>query len=157
MMILYHTSTVAVHTPDTIHSRDELDFGKGFYLTTLHSQAIKYGQRFIRRKRDAVLNTYEFEYDVNDWKVKTFNCYDKEWLDFISMCRDGRDNSDYDLVVGGVANDEVFETLEDYFAGKINADAALGLLKYAKPNNQYCIRSQAMLDKCLKHIESQKL
>lgn len=156
-MILYHSSSTEVPKPDTIHSRDDIDFGKGFYLTTLYDQAVKYAQRFIRRKRPAVLNTYFFEYEPSEWKIKIFSSYDQEWLDFISKCRDGRDDSNYDLVVGGIANDEVFSTLEDYFSGKINAEKALGLLKYSKPNNQYCIRSQGMLDKCLKHKESKNL
>lgn len=156
-MILYHTSTIEITNPDTLHSRKEIDFGIGFYLTTLKEQAEKYAQRFIRRKRTAVLNTYEFEIDSSEWKIKVFEKYDRDWLDFISKCRDGRDDSDYDLVIGGIANDEVFSTLEDYFSGKIDADKALGLLKYSRPNNQYCIRSQALLDKCLKHIESKTL
>lgn len=152
-MILYHTSIVEVREPDTLHSREDIDFGRGFYLTTIYDQALKYAQRFLRRRQPAVLNIYEFEYDPNEWKIKTFQSYDHEWLDFISKCRDGRDDSDYDLVVGGIANDEVFATLEDYFSGKIDTDKALGLLKYSKPNNQYCIRSQAMLNRCLIHKE----
>lgn len=156
-MILYHTSTLVVSAPDTLHSREEIDFGKGFYLTTLREQAVKYAQRFLRRRQPAVLNTYEFEYDPAEWLIKNFDSYDRDWLDFISKCRDGRDDTNFDLVVGGIANDEVFATLEDYFSGKIDADKALGLLKYSKPNNQYCIRSQAMLDKCLRHTNSEKL
>ena len=34
-MKLYHSSTVKVENPDLEHSRDYLDFGKGFYLTSL--------------------------------------------------------------------------------------------------------------------------
>lgn len=101
-----------------------------------------------------MLNTYEFEINPSEWKIKVFEQYNREWLDFISKCRDGRYDSDYDLVIGGIANDEVFSTLEDYFSSKIDADKALGMLKYSKPNNQYCIRSQALLEKCLTHKES---
>lgn len=57
-MKLYHSSNTAVEHPDTIHSRDYLDFGKGFYLTTMQEQAVKYGQRFIRRNQNAWLNSY---------------------------------------------------------------------------------------------------
>lgn len=41
-MKLYHSSAVAVAIPDVLHSRDFLDFGKGFYLTSIHEQAVKY-------------------------------------------------------------------------------------------------------------------
>ena len=46
---LYHSSTEIVEHPDTLHSRDYLDFGKGFYLTTIREQAEKYALRFKRR------------------------------------------------------------------------------------------------------------
>lgn len=55
-MKIYHSSNVKVGAPDIEHSRDYLDFGKGFYLTTLHEQAMKYAQRFVRRQQDAWLN-----------------------------------------------------------------------------------------------------
>lgn len=156
-MLLYHTSTITVHTPDTLHSRDFLDFGKGFYLTTIHEQAVSYGQRFIRRKQEAWLNTFNFEYEPTEWDVLKFDSYDQVWLDFISKCRAGEDDTNYDLVIGGIANDKVIRTLDRYFEHEITADQALGILKYERPNIQYCIRSQKMLDTCLRHLESTKL
>lgn len=156
-MKLYHSSTVSVNRPDTIHSREYLDFGKGFYLTSLYNQAVKYAQRFIRRNREAWLNAYEFECELSEWKVLRFDSYDKEWLQFVANCRAGKDDTDYDIVIGGIANDRVIQTLDRYFEGEISEDETLGLLKYERPNIQYCIRSQQMLDSCLKHIESRKL
>ena len=156
-MKLYHSSNTAVKTPDTVHSRDYLDFGKGFYLTTIYDQAVKYAQRFIRRQQNAWLNTYEFNFDPSKWKLLKFNAYDKQWLDFVSKCRAGEDDTDYDIVIGGIANDKVIQTLDRYFEGELSEDETLGLLKYEKPNNQYCIRSQKMLDECLTHIESLQL
>ena len=38
-MKVYHSSTITVDHPDTTHSRQYLDFGRGFYLTTLYDQA----------------------------------------------------------------------------------------------------------------------
>ena len=58
-MKVYHTSTVIVETPDTMHSRSFLDFGSGFYVTTLEQQAIDYAQRFIIRGSNAYINVYE--------------------------------------------------------------------------------------------------
>ncbi len=156
-MKLYHSSNVLVDLPDTAHSREDLDFGKGFYLTPIKDQAISYAQRFLRRMQDAWLNTYELQYSPKDWKEKIFYSYDKEWLDLISQCRAGYDSYDYDIIIGGIANDKVIRTLDRYFQGEINSTQALGILKYEKPNIQYCIRSQEMLDKCLKHIDSAQL
>lgn len=156
-MEVYHSSYISVESPDTLHSREFLDFGKGFYLTTLYEQAVKYAQRFKRRKRPAWLSTYELEFNPKDWKILEFDSYNREWLQFVTNCRRGADNSDYDLIIGGIANDEVIQTIERYFAGEISENDALGLLKYQKPNNQYCIRSQRMLDECLKHKCSEEL
>lgn len=156
-MKIYHSSNSIVELPDIIHSRDNLDFGKGFYLTPNKEQAISYAQRFQRRMQNAWLNVYELSYSSEEWKEKVFYSYDKDWLDFISNCRAGNDNYDFDIVIGGIANDKVIRTLDRYFQGEINASQALGILKYELPNIQYCIRNQELLDKCLKHINSIQL
>ncbi|MBP5418423.1 MAG: DUF3990 domain-containing protein [Bacteroidales bacterium] len=156
-MRLYHSSNMIVAHPDTSHSRNYLDFGRGFYLTSIYEQAEKYGLRFKRRGQQAWLNTYELSDDVAQWNVKRFDAYDKEWLDFISQCRAGEDIGDYDMVVGGIANDRVIITLDRYFAGEISQDETLGLLRYEKPNIQYCIRSERMLNECLTYIDSKQI
>lgn len=156
-MRLYHSSDVSVVRPDTIHSRDFLDFGKGFYLTSIHAQAVSYAQRFIRRKKEAWLNVYEFDFESMKWRIMRFDSYDGNWLNFVAKCRAGNDDTNFDLVIGGIADDKVIRTLDRYFEGELSEDETLGLLKYEKPNIQYCIRSQKMLDECLKHIESNRL
>ena len=156
-MKLYHSSKLIVEHPEVSYSREFLDFGKGFYLTSIEDQAISYGNRFIRREENAWLNIYELEFNPDDWKILQFESYDMEWLTFVTRCRKGEDDSDYDLILGGIANDKVVRTLDLYFNGDITAEVAIGKLKYEKPNNQYCIRSQKMIELCLKHQESRKL
>jgi len=156
-MILYHSSDVAVKTPDILHSRNNIDFGRGGHLTSLRDQAVSYAQRFIRRGKTAWINSYEINYDPSEWRIKVFEAYDHAWLDFISKCRAGNDVTNSDMVIGGIAIDKVIRTLDRYFENEINAAQTIGLLKYQKPNIQFCIRSQAMLDKCLTHIESKQL
>lgn len=156
-MKLYHASTLNVEKPDISFSRDFLDFGKGFYLTSIKEQAIKYSNRFIRREEEAWLNIYELDFNPDEWRVLQFDHYNLDWLTFVTQCRKGTDNTDFDMIIGGVANDKVIRTLDLYFNGDITAEVAIGLLKYEKPNNQYCIRSQRMIEECLKHRESHKL
>lgn len=156
-MKLYHSSDVIVTKPDVIHSREYLDFGKGFYLTSIHDQAVKYAQRFLRRQRQAWLNTYEFTFDPSKWKIREFDSYDKDWLDFVASCRAGNDETEFDIVIGGIANDKVIQTLDRFYVGELSEEQTLGLLRYEKPNIQYCIRSQRMLDECIKHIGSKEL
>lgn len=157
-MKLYHSSYITVEKPDTVHSRKYLDFGRGFYLTTIYEQAFRYAQRFKRRGKSAWLNTYELSIEKKDkWKIKEFESYNLEWLDFIAQCRDGKDVGDYDMIIGGIANDKVIITLDRYFSGEISQEEALGLLKFEKPNIQYCIRSERLLQECLTFIESEEL
>ena len=156
-MRIYHASNVVVDNPDTVHSRDYLDFGRGFYLTTIREQAEKYGLRFLRRGTTAWLNIYELSEDWNKWNVLHFNTYNKAWLDYIAKCRAGEPVDFFDLVIGGIANDRVIMTLDRYFSGELNEDEALGMLKFEKPNIQYCIRSEQMLKECLTYIESIQL
>ena len=157
-MKLYHSSNVIVESPDTMHSRKYLDFGKGFYLTSLYDQAVRYAQRFKRRGQEAWLNTYEFSENKNgQWRIQKFESYDKQWLDFVAQCRDGKDVGEYDMVIGGIANDRVIITLDRYFTGEISQEEALGLLRFEKPNIQYCIRSGQMLKQCLTYIKSEKI
>lgn len=157
-MKLYHSSNVVVEHPDTKHSRKYLDFGCGFYLTSLYDQAVRYAQRFKRRGQQAWLNTYEFSLcDETQWNIKRFDAYDEHWLDFVALCRDGKDVGNYDMIIGGIANDRVIITLDRYFAGEIPQDEALGLLRFEKPNVQYCIRSERMLQECLTYIESEQV
>ena len=156
-MRLYHSSNMIVEHPDTQHSRKYLDFGRGFYLTTIHEQAVRYAQRFKRRGQSAWLNIYELSDNLEPWNIKKFESYDKEWLDFVAKCRNGENVGNYDMVIGGIANDRVILTLDRYFAGELSQEETLGLLKFERPNIQYCIRSEKMLKESLTYIKSEQL
>lgn len=146
-MILYHGSYIEIDKPDLIHSRDNVDFGKGFYTTPIYEQAVKWCGRFKRRGQSGVVSKYTFNIeDKTNWKILKFESYSEEWLDFILNCRSKKDDTDYDIVIGGVANDKVFNTVELYFEGLIDKKEALKRLRYEKPNLQVCFRSETVLE-----------
>lgn len=152
-MLVYHTSDQRFRNPDVDHSRNALDFGRGFYVTRLREQAEKYALRFKRTGKEAYLHIFEYTPDVN-MKVKIFDTYDGEWLDFVCSCRKGCDvYKQYDIIEGGVANDKVFQTVDLYMADIYTKEQALQNLAYEMPNNQLCFITQKALDKCLKFIE----
>ena len=66
-------------------------------------------------------------------------------MDFILNCRSGKDSTDYDLVVGGVVNNKVFNTGELFFDGLIDKIEAINRLRYEKPNLQICFRTEKSL------------
>ena len=63
-MMLYHGSYLEIAEPDVLHSRPNVDFGRGFYVTPLYEQAVKWCGKFKRRgKDDKVFNTVELFFD----------------------------------------------------------------------------------------------
>lgn len=90
----------------------------------------------------------EIENQLQNLKMRRFDTYSEEWLDFILNCRSRKDITDYDVVIGGVANDKVFNTVELYYNGLIDKVEALSRLRYEKPNQQVCLHTDKAL-KCL--------
>ena len=151
-MILYHGSFLEIAKPDLAHSRPNVDFGRGFYATPLYEQAAKWCGKFKRRGKDGIISRYEYdESRESELKMLKFDSYSEEWLDFILNCRSGKDSTDYDLVVGGVANDKVFNTVELFFDGLIDKTEAINRLRYEKPNLQISFRTEKALS--LLHFE----
>ena len=95
-----------------------------------------------------IVRTFAYNKDKS---VQMENSDSEEWLDFILNCRSGKDSTDYDLVVGGVANDKVFNTVELFFDGLIDKAEAINRLRYEKPNLQICFRTEKALS--LLHFE----
>lgn len=152
-MKLYHGSFQKVECPRIDMSRKKLDFGQGFYLAKDYEQAKKWAKRFRYNKMSCVVNTYEINLEEikEKYRVKIFDNYDKEWLHFIVEHRKGKIDQKYDVVIGGIANDKVFDTIELYLNGLLDEESTLGRLKYEQPNWQMCIRSQEIIDKYLKY------
>lgn len=162
MTILYHGSYLAVPSPFVGLGRKKVDFGQGFYLTKLQSQAQAWAETIAERKgrkTQPVVSSYRFNYDsaiADGYRVKIFEKYNLEWLDYVIDCRRGGEmQKQYDMVEGGVANDNVIDTVEDYENGIITAEQALGQLIYKKVNHQICILNQEIIDKYLTFISSE--
>ena len=109
-----------------------------------------------------MLNCYDFDEEMaknmSGARYKVFKSYDMDWLNYVIDCRRGGElQLQYDVVEGGVANDNVIDTVEDYENGIITAEQALGQLVYKNVNHQICIRSQKVVDACLKFTGSEIL
>lgn len=157
-MILYHGSYLEIQTPDLVHSRKNVDFVCGFYTTPLYDQAVKCCEKFKRRGKSGIVSRYSFdEKTYQQLKVLKFENYSEEWLDFILKCRTENDTTDYDIVIGGVANDKVFNTIELYFDNLIDKEEAIRRLRYEKPNLQICFRTQKVLNGYLHYEGSEPI
>lgn len=58
-------------------------------------------------------------------------------------------NKEYDIVIGNVADDNVFKTVDMYFRGLWDKKKVLEELRYYKMNDQICIVNQETLDQIL--------
>ena len=157
MTTLYHGSYISVPSPLTGVGRRELDFGPGFYVTSLREQAERWARRVcvIRAADTPLLSTYEFDETQLPADIRRLRLehYDQQWLDFVVSSRRGEEPwRDYDIIEGGVANDQVIDTVEDYYAGRITAEQAIGQLRFARPTHQMCISRQAIVDRCLHFV-----
>ena len=144
-MRLYHGSTVAVRKPSLRPGRSNADFGNGFYTTTNLEQAGRWAH--IKQEREeaprAVVSVYEFDetlLDNSDWNIRPFTGADEPWLYFVTNCRKSRAH-DYDLVLGPVANDKVFTTVNLFESGVLTAEAAILQLKAYKTYDQMSFHS----------------
>lgn len=159
-MILYHGSYMPILDPKADAGRNDLDFGKGFYLTSILRQAQSWAHAVSLRRGPSFkpkVTTYEFameDAEKDGFKVKRFAKYDLEWLDYVVDCRRGGTMQyEFDIVEGGVADDNVIDTVEDYENGRITAQQALGELAYKEVNHQMCIRKQEIIDRYLKILD----
>ena len=156
-MILYHGGAEEITQPDLLHSRRAVDFGAGFYVTPIYDQARRWSEKRKRRMGTAVVSRYEFdESAVANLKVLRFESYSEAWLDFIVRCRALEDDSDWDIVSGGVANDKVFDTLEAFFDGFATKAQTIDRLRMETPNMQLCFRTTAALQ-TLRFIGSERI
>ena len=154
-MILYHGGAEEIAHPDLTHSRKAVDFGAGFYVTTIYDQAKRWSEKRKRRNGAAVISRYEFdESATSNLKVLRFESYSEPWLDFIVKCRALEDDSDWDIVSGGVAN--VFDTLEAFFDGFATKAQTIDRLRMETPNMQLCFRTAAAL-RTLRFIGSERI
>lgn len=160
-MRLFHGSYTEVKSPEICKGRRMVDFGQGFYLTSIQEQAENWSRIISIRKGPASLPTVSiFELNTEaladaDFRVKVFQEYNLEWLEYVVDCRKGGAMQyNFDVVEGGVANDKVIDTVEDYENGRITAEQALGQLKYQKVNHQICILNQHVIQMFLTFISS---
>lgn len=157
-MILFHGSNTIVKEPCVIESNRFLDFGPGFYTTTNKDQAINFAQKVVtRRKGVPTVNIYELdENNIKGFKIKRFDGPNEEWLNFVSANRNGEyQGEQYDVIIGPVADDDVYRTLDVYASGILTKEQALEALKIKKLFNQYVFTSDAVLE-FLKFINAEE-
>ena len=142
-IIVYHGTSFDFDAIDLAKSKDRRDFGKGFYTTTIQSQAEAWAKNIALRNgmKTCFVYVYEFTFDDSQ-KHKQFDGLYEEWLEFIKNNRAlGGIQHDYDVVTGPVADDNTMLTVNRYMNGTYTVQEALDRLAYFKVNDQLCLNT----------------
>ena len=139
-IIVYHGSNIEVPVPRILQNGFYKDFGYGFYCTRYEKQAKRWA---MTRKGESILNRYEYRLHP-DLKVLSFVEMTDEWLDFVVDCRRGIEHA-YDIVEGPMADDQIWNFVEGFVAGRIPREAFWGLVKFNYPTHQIVFCTEAAL------------
>lgn len=143
MMTVYHGGYQPVEKPEIRKGRNTKDFGTGFYCMIIKEQA----ERWARRYKTKIVSIYDVK-AFSDLKVKEFKEMTEEWLDFIISCRSGKEH-DYDIVIGAMADDQVYNYISDYMEGTITREQFWVLARFKYPTHQIVFCTE----KALKYLE----
>lgn len=156
-MKLYHGTNVDFSVIDLTKSNKYKDFGQGFYLTDIRTQAEELAAKKSRLFGGyPVIQEYEFDEAVlanGDLRVLKFEAPTTQWAEFIFKNRNREYNfsHDYDIVIGPIADDGVAYLLGRYEEGTLTIEELSKKLDYKKLNSQYYFGSEKSL-KYLKHL-----
>ena len=144
MVILYHASNKIIEKIENPEKKQIgllKDFGYGFYCTKIQIQAIKWVER--KYKFNGFVN--EFFYDEErakrEVRVKVFKP-DDEWLDFIIKNRTSVLECEFDIVEGPMADDQIYNHIDDLYDGIITREEFWKLAEFNYPTNQICFLTE---------------
>ena len=150
-MKIYYSSNVIVNKPKIITDGFYKDFGYGFYCTNVEKQAKRWA---LAKKNKHVVNVYSYTENKN-LNCLIFKQMSDEWLDFVVSSRQG-ERHDYDIVEGPMADDTIWNYVDDFVRGMISRTAFWELVKFKYPTHQVVFCTEAAL-KCLEYARSYEL
>ena len=150
-MIVYHGSGEMVEFPEIRKTKYTKDFSWGFYCTNDYEQAYRWAER---RHKNGVINCYEY-IENPKLKIKKFDKMSDEWLDFIAECRSGKLH-DYDIVEGPMADDTIWNFVNDFLSGLISRKVFWEYAKFKHPTQQISFHTIQALA-CLKYERSETI
>lgn len=148
-MIIYHASKQIVQFPEIRKARYTKDFSWGFYCTANYEQAVRWANR---GEGDPIINYYSYKQN-NTLSILKFDSMTDEWLDFIAKCRNG-DTHQYDIVEGPMANDTVWNYVNDFLSERITRKQFWALAEFKYPTHQISFHTLSALD-CLIYERSE--
>ena len=148
-MILYHAGKETVQFPEIRKTKYTKDFSWGFYCTKNYDQALRWANR---GKGFPVIIYYSYRPDPA-LSILTFEKMTDAWLDFIAQCRSGNTHK-YDIVEGPMADDTVWNYVNDFLSGKITRKQFWVLAEFKHPTHQISFHTLSALN-CLTFQQSE--
>ena len=153
--LLFHGARNVIELPlDLKYSKENNDFGKGFYLGENFEQASTY-----------IANTsskyvYSFSLNTNKLKVEKFNV-NTEWMFAIAYYRGWLHNYNQneliiniikkvetaDIIIAPIADNRMFDLISEFVDGVITNEQCEHALAATNLGNQYVIKSKTALEK----------
>lgn len=150
-ILLYHGSNSEVKFPEIRKTRYTKDFSWGFYCTKDYEQAYRWADR---KSQKGIINIYSYK-EKKDLNILKFEKMTDEWLDFIGRCRAGYVHS-YDIVEGPMADDTIWNFVNDFLAGNISRKVFWDYAEFKYPTHQISFHSLKAID-CLIFERSEKI
>ncbi|MDR0606500.1 MAG: DUF3990 domain-containing protein [Bacteroidales bacterium] len=145
-MKVYHGSYTTINEIDIAKCQPGRDFGRGFYVTKIRSQAEYWAKRIGGKNNTTGIvtefNFIEYAYDYDKFKTLRFDNYSEEWLDFVVLNRLNtslEQAHDYDIVEGPVADDKITRRIFAYLNGTISKTNFLEELKFSRYTHQIAL------------------
>lgn len=138
MMTLYHAAYLEIREPDIHRGRINADFGQGFYTTD--DRDFAYGWAIEKPGFEVIVNRYEL--DDRMLKIKVFD-KNPEWYRYIFANRRLVPDSfsEYDLIIGPIACDTIYDTLGIITSGFLSDEEAMELLLVGDSPRQVVLKT----------------
>lgn len=154
--VLFHGSKKGLKEITVNGSRNNCDFGNGFYLGETYNQALSF---ICENEKSSV---YAFRYSLDNLNVMKFDC-SLDWMLAICYFRGslGKYSNNIiiknivdeieraDIVIAPIADNKMFHIMAQFTEGDINADVALHSLSASRLGLQYIFKSDKALNKLI--------
>ena len=137
--VLFHGSKDGLSEITVSGSRNNCDFGNGFYLGQTYNQALSFVCEYERA------SVYSFKYSLEGLKCVEFDC-SLEWMIAICYFRGTikeyagseivqkviKKAEDADVIIAPIADNKMFYVMSQFAEGEINADTAIHSLSASR-------------------------
>ena len=119
--------------------------------TDFEKQAMRWA---LTKRPNHIVNVYSY-IENEELNCLVFEKMSDEWLDFVVSCR-RRISHTYDIVEGPMADDTIWNYVDDFARGLISRNAFWELVKFKYPTYQIVFCTEDAL-KCLSYLRSYSL